>query len=238
MVFIPEDIAFSVGRGVALARPDSLSGRSPRMRGGVSVPLFVDVAEPWYISVARSGELPAEFAGAAEADVRVDTVPLAALADEELLRLSQDRVLSLDLTEMQTIQAHFIAEGRPPTDAELETLAQTWSEHCVHKTFRAKIDLTHTAADGTVTTYTADHIVIATGSRPIEIPGFSYADPNIIDSTGALALTADAGFIDESVVRQMILDGAPDDLPRTGNPTLPASDSREAFHRHPLAFAG
>ena len=37
---------------------------------------------------------------------------------------------------MQTIQAHFIAEGRLPTDAELETLAQTWSEHCVHKTFR------------------------------------------------------------------------------------------------------
>jgi len=59
--FIPEDIAFSVGRGVALARPDSSSGRSPRMRGGVSVPLIVDVAEPWYISVARSGELPAEL---------------------------------------------------------------------------------------------------------------------------------------------------------------------------------
>ena len=34
------------------------------------------------------------------------------------------------------------AEGRPPTDAELETLAQTWSEHCVHKTFRARINLT------------------------------------------------------------------------------------------------
>ena len=65
------------------------------------------------IEISTEGELPAEFAGAAEADVRVDTVPLAALADEELLRLSQDRVLSLDLTEMPTIQAHFIAEGRP-----------------------------------------------------------------------------------------------------------------------------
>ena len=59
--FIPKDIAFSVGRAAALARPASSSGRSPRMRGGVSVPLFVDVAEPWYISLARSGELPAEL---------------------------------------------------------------------------------------------------------------------------------------------------------------------------------
>ena len=103
------------------------------------------------IEISAEGELPAEFAGAAEADVRVDDVALADLSDDELLRLSKDRVLSLDLTEMRTIQAHFAGERRPPTDAELETLAQTWSEHCVHKTFRAKIDLTHTAADGTVT---------------------------------------------------------------------------------------
>jgi len=103
------------------------------------------------IEIWTEGELPAEFAGAAEADVRVDLVPLEDLSDDELLRLSHDRVLSLDLTEMRAIQAHFAAERRHPRDAELETLAQTWSEHCVHKTFRAKIDLTHTAADGTVT---------------------------------------------------------------------------------------
>jgi len=44
-------------------------------------------------------------------------------------------------------------------------------------------------SDGKTTTYTADHIVLATGSRPIEIPGFSFSDSRIIDSTGALALT-------------------------------------------------
>ena len=38
--------------------------------------------------------------------------------------------------------------GRAPTDVELETLAQTWSEHCAHKTFRARI----TTADGTAVT--------------------------------------------------------------------------------------
>ena len=43
------------------------------------------------------------------------------------------------------------------------------------------------SADGTVKVET-EHLVIATGSRPIEIPGFSTSDPRIIDSTGALAL--------------------------------------------------
>lgn len=37
-------------------------------------------------------------------------------------------------------------------------------------------------------TVTADHIVIATGSSPIEIPGFSFGDAPVLDSTKALAL--------------------------------------------------
>ena len=41
---------------------------------------------------------------------------------------------------MQTIQAHFRDLGRDPTDVELETLAQTWSEHCSHKTLKGRID--------------------------------------------------------------------------------------------------
>jgi len=36
--------------------------------------------------------------------------------------------------------------------------------------------------------FTADHIVVATGSRPIQIPGFSFADGPVLDSTKALAL--------------------------------------------------
>ncbi|MCK4387433.1 MAG: phosphoribosylformylglycinamidine synthase subunit PurS, partial [Dehalococcoidia bacterium] len=41
--------------------------------------------------------------------------------------------------ELQAIMAYFHKQSRNPTDAELETLAQTWSEHCVHKTFKGKI---------------------------------------------------------------------------------------------------
>jgi phosphoribosylformylglycinamidine synthase len=49
----------------------------------------------------------------------------------------------LDLAELSAIADHFRKAGRAPTDVELETLAQTWSEHCAHKTFRARITDQH-----------------------------------------------------------------------------------------------
>ena len=48
--------------------------------------------------------------------------------------------MSLTLIEMQTIKEHFVALDRDPTDAELETIAQTWSEHCSHKTLAGKVE--------------------------------------------------------------------------------------------------
>ncbi|MCS7038614.1 MAG: phosphoribosylformylglycinamidine synthase subunit PurL, partial [Caldilineales bacterium] len=71
--------------------------------------------------------------------VVVETIPLREADAGELLALSRARRLSLDLAEMEAIQAYFRREGRDPTDVELETLAQTWSEHCVHKTFKAVV---------------------------------------------------------------------------------------------------
>ena len=41
--------------------------------------------------------------------------------------------------ERNAVRDYYKKLGRNPTDVELETLAQTWSEHCVHKTFKAKI---------------------------------------------------------------------------------------------------
>ncbi|MBU2608745.1 MAG: phosphoribosylformylglycinamidine synthase subunit PurL, partial [Chloroflexi bacterium] len=43
--------------------------------------------------------------------------------------------------EFKVILDYFQQQGRNPIDAELETLAQTWSEHCGHKTFKSKITL-------------------------------------------------------------------------------------------------
>ena len=67
-------------------------------------------------------------------------IPIQNANNTELLRISQNGLLSLNLTEMQAIQSHFAELGRDPTDVEIETLAQTWSEHCVHKTFRGVIE--------------------------------------------------------------------------------------------------
>ncbi|MDE0555096.1 MAG: phosphoribosylformylglycinamidine synthase subunit PurL, partial [Candidatus Poribacteria bacterium] len=60
--------------------------------------------------------------------------------DTELMRISREGTLSLNLNEMHAIQSHFEGLGRNPTDVEIETIAQTWSEHCVHKTFKSIID--------------------------------------------------------------------------------------------------
>jgi phosphoribosylformylglycinamidine synthase len=73
------------------------------------------------------------------------------VSDEQLLQISRDGMLALNLEEMQTIAAHLrkpavVAKRQQYglddklTDVELEALAQTWSEHCKHKIFAAKIE--------------------------------------------------------------------------------------------------
>jgi len=59
--------------------------------------------------------------------------------DAQLQEISSELGLSLNLQEMKAIQAYFKKKGRNPTDVELQTIAQTWSEHCFHKTFKGKI---------------------------------------------------------------------------------------------------
>jgi phosphoribosylformylglycinamidine synthase II len=73
--------------------------------------------------------------------------------DGELMRISREGVLALSLDEMKAIKAYYsrddvrkeregVGLGSSPTDVELEALAQTWSEHCKHKTFNALITYT------------------------------------------------------------------------------------------------
>ncbi|HJO27636.1 MAG TPA: phosphoribosylformylglycinamidine synthase subunit PurL [Planctomycetota bacterium] len=68
-------------------------------------------------------------------------VPLAELDDQALLAISTDGGLSLSLDEMRAIAEHFAGLGRAPSACELETLAQTWSEHCKHKTFAGRVEM-------------------------------------------------------------------------------------------------
>jgi phosphoribosylformylglycinamidine synthase subunit PurSL len=71
---------------------------------------------------------------------KLTMVPILNLDDVGLAKLSKDGQLSLSLDEMKTIQAHFRELKREPTDVELETIAQTWSEHCSHKTLKGIIE--------------------------------------------------------------------------------------------------
>jgi phosphoribosylformylglycinamidine synthase len=68
-------------------------------------------------------------------------VRVRGLDDDSLAVVNAERSLALDAEELHVIRDHFTARDRDPTDVELETLAQTWSEHCAHKTFRAAISV-------------------------------------------------------------------------------------------------
>ncbi len=93
--------------------------------------------------------------------------------DEQLIEISETGLLALNLNEMKAIQAHYrdpaVREARKalglpeaaPTDAELECLAQTWSEHCSHKIFAAKIHHVDavTGEDSTIDSLFKTHIM-------------------------------------------------------------------------------
>jgi phosphoribosylformylglycinamidine synthase II len=83
-------------------------------------------------------------------DLQLRHIPITELRETELAALAGD--FGFSPMEMQAIQRHYISIGREPTDAELETLAQTWSEHCVHKTFKARIRMGEQVIDNLLRT--------------------------------------------------------------------------------------
>jgi phosphoribosylformylglycinamidine synthase len=80
-----------------------------------------------------------DFQEPASYKFKKNMIPIRFAGDEELLRISKEGLLALNLEEMKVIKDYFVKEGREPTDLELETIAQTWSEHCCHKTFKSTI---------------------------------------------------------------------------------------------------
>jgi len=61
------------------------------------------------------------------------------LDDAALAQMSKDGEMFLNVTEMKAIQDYYRRIGREPREVELEMIAQTWSEHCIHKTFRSDV---------------------------------------------------------------------------------------------------
>ena len=80
----------------------------------------------------------------AQTKAQVDEVDLS-VDDDALRKISTEGIqgrgpLALSLNAMHVIRDHFKKEGRNPTDVELESLAQTWSEHCKHTIFADPLD--------------------------------------------------------------------------------------------------
>jgi phosphoribosylformylglycinamidine synthase len=73
--------------------------------------------------------------------------------DQQLLEISRELGIGLNLQEMKAVQEYFRSKGRNPTDVELQTIGQTWSEHCFHKTFKSKIRMDGKEIDGLFETY-------------------------------------------------------------------------------------
>ncbi|RNC81271.1 MAG: phosphoribosylformylglycinamidine synthase [Phycisphaera sp.] len=121
---------------------------------------------------------PDSLPAGTESECNLTHVTITTLDDTGLETLSRDGHLFLDLHEMQAIRSKYQELGREPTDIELETLAQTWSEHCVHKTLKSTIHYTGPEGDTIDWLNRPGHIVNDDGSVTIN---------NLLKSTVAAA---------------------------------------------------
>jgi len=86
-------------------------------------------------------------------------------ADEkQLLQASTELGIGLSLREMKKVQRYFRKKGRNPTDVELQTIGQTWSEHCFHKTFKGDVITQDGRIESLFKTY------IAKATRELNLP--------------------------------------------------------------------
>ncbi len=129
----------------------------------------------------------------------VQTVPLE-LSREELLSLGKEGIidhydadgrpvrrgpLALDLACLEAIRTYFREqEQRPPTDVELESLAQTWSEHCKHTIFAATTD---ELMEGLYKTYIQGATAKIRAARGADDPCVSV----FVDNSGAVVFDDD-----------------------------------------------
>ncbi|MFA5333381.1 MAG: AIR synthase-related protein [Candidatus Nanoarchaeia archaeon] len=73
------------------------------------------------------------------------------LQDDELIKLGKEGIydpltkmrrgpLALDIESLKSIKEYYNKISKKPTDIELESIAQTWSEHCKHRIFSGSLD--------------------------------------------------------------------------------------------------
>jgi len=161
-----EGIADTLGRALAPGEGVYKSTQYA-IRGGIDERVCARIARDLLANeliqrwVVKSADAMQDLAGQSllglpivtqQSDPTVRAVDLD-VPDADLLALSREKTLALELYELEAIRAYYHDEtvrafrasvGLPlnPTDVELECLAQTWSEHCKHKIFNAVIEYT------------------------------------------------------------------------------------------------
>jgi len=127
------DLGITRVESVKTAQRYYLSGKlSPGDIELISSKLLVNSVIQHVVTTQERVSLPS-----AEYRFSLREVELLTMDEVGLARLGQE--LWLSVAELKHIQDYFSRLGRTPTDVELETLAQTWSEHCKHKTFKSRI---------------------------------------------------------------------------------------------------
>ena len=151
--------------------------------------------------------LPESLPHGTEKPFEVRRVAVRGLSDERLAALSREAHLFLSVEEMRAVRAEFERIGRDPTDIELETLAQTWSEHCVHKTLKSTVVYREKSGgpggvrlswagrpghevhpDGSVTIHNLLKSTVAAATRELISEGCDWTLSVFEDNSGVVAL--------------------------------------------------
>jgi phosphoribosylformylglycinamidine synthase len=145
---------------VHTSRQYLISGRITRADAGkiASGLLANDLIEHYHVVAADDFDFDAGMPAyvpqvAGKDEPQVARMDLTSLNAEALVKISQEKLLALNLEEMQAIARYYrdpaVIKARRKfgldentTDVELECLAQTWSEHCKHKIFNSRIEYT------------------------------------------------------------------------------------------------
>ena len=176
-------------------------GLTPATAAGLASRLL---ANPVIHRVHSAPFHPDRFPESAARDGGVGEIRLIDLGDDQLVKLSRDAHLFLSLEEMQALRQHYREAGRNPRQIELETLAQTWSEHCVHKTFKSTVryrsDLPSgdpigwtsrpghdVQADGSVVIHNLLKSTVAAATRKLVADGVDWTLSVFVDNSGVIA---------------------------------------------------
>ncbi len=174
---------------------DSLS---EEQAGHIAQSLFYNpVIQHFTLGAAQPPFIHDSVSSGRDATCRVSTcdvavVPLLQADDRALDHINRQRLLSLNLEEMRAIRSYFQREGRDPTDAELETLAQTWSEHCGHKTFRGVVHYEEHLTDGSIRREDIEGLLKTYIRRATEEIARPWVRSAFVDNAGIIDF--DAGY--------------------------------------------